>query len=216
MSFHLFQFFHFNSIISNHSCRVNSFISIHSFQFMHVSSFLSIPSFQFIHVKSFISIPSFQFIHFNWFMSIHAFHAFHFIFTSSQLTMNSYKPHPFFETSAPARAGHYLVGFGARLDRPKYMFQRRFRDAWVRGPFWQLLVIMSWYCCSIKLPSNILLHSTPIRPRESPAKNTQKQLQVWQMSENQTRTIADHWRFSASGRPHSQETRWQATCLANL
>ena len=136
---------------------------------------MSVPSFQFLHFNSFISIDSCQFMHFMHFIS--------FQFTSSQLTMNSYKPHPFFETSAPARAGHYLVGFGARLDRPKYMFQRRFRDAWVRGPFWQLLVIMSWYCCSIKLPSNIILHSTPIRPRESPAKNTQKQLQVWQMSE---------------------------------
>ena len=47
-----------------------------------------------------MSIDSCQFIHVMYFIS--------FQLTSFQLTMNSYKPCPFFETSAPARAGHYL------------------------------------------------------------------------------------------------------------
>ena len=38
-------------------------------------------------------------------------HFISFQFTSSQLTMNSYKPCLFFETSAPAHAGHYLVWY---------------------------------------------------------------------------------------------------------
>ena len=73
---------------------------IHSFQFMRFNSFMSSPSFQLIHVNSFISCISFHFI---------SFHFISFQFASFQLTMNSYKLCLFFETSAPARAGHYLV-----------------------------------------------------------------------------------------------------------
>ena len=137
MSIHAFQFIHVNSCVSSHAFQflhVNYFMSIHSFQFIHVNSFMSIHSSQFIHLNSFISciqfnssfqllhfnsfmtIHSFQFIHVNSFMSIHScqfIHFMHFIscqFTSFQLTMNSkLPPCLFFETSAPARAGHYLV-----------------------------------------------------------------------------------------------------------
>ena len=104
------QFIHLNSFMSIHVLQVmrfKSFMSIDSCQFLHFNSFVSIHSWQFIRFNSCVSIPSFQVIHVNWFMSIHSFHAFH--FTSFQLTMNSYKPYLFFETSAPARAGHYLV-----------------------------------------------------------------------------------------------------------
>ena len=76
----------------------NSFLSIHSFQFVHVihsvqfirfNSWISIPSFQvlyfnsffqfliFLHFNSFMSIHVFQFLHFNLFMSIHSFQFVH-------------------------------------------------------------------------------------------------------------------------------------------
>ena len=98
-----FQFLHFNS-----------FMSIHVFQLIHFNSFMSILSFQFIHDNSFVSIHAVQFLHVNWFMSIH-FISFHFI--SFQLTMNSYKPYLFIETSAPARSGHYLVSYNDEWSR---------------------------------------------------------------------------------------------------
>ena len=59
---------------------------------MRFNSFILSHSSKLIHVNSFISCISF-----------------HFNFTSFHLTMNSYKQCLFFETSAPARAGHYLV-----------------------------------------------------------------------------------------------------------
>ena len=109
MSIHAFQVLRFYSFTSIPSCRfirfnsfhVNSFISILSWQFIYDNSFVSIHAFPFLHVKSFMSIHSCQFIHFMHFIL--------FQFTSFQLTMNSYKPCLFFKTSAPARAGHYLV-----------------------------------------------------------------------------------------------------------
>ena len=121
------QFHHVDSFVPIRSCQVlyvSSFISILSLQFTHGDSFVSIHSCQFLHCNSFTSMHSWQFIRFNscvsiisckvihvtWFMSIHSCH--HFIlfqFTPFQLTMNFYKPCPFLETSAPARAGHYLV-----------------------------------------------------------------------------------------------------------
>ena len=88
MTIHLFQLIHFNS-----------FIAILSFQVIHDNSFASIHAFQFLHFKFFMSINSCQFIHFMHFIS--------FQFTSVQLTMKSQRPCLFFETSAPARAGHH-------------------------------------------------------------------------------------------------------------
>ena len=111
MEIYSFQFLHFNSFVSIYSFQFihfNSLMSIHSFQFIHVNSFMSIHSSQFIRFNSCVSIPSFQVIHVTWFMSIHSFHVFHFI-SIGQLTMHSYKPFSLFETSAPARAGHYLI-----------------------------------------------------------------------------------------------------------
>ena len=112
------------AIHSSRSCQVShSFNSIQSNQLLNFNSFLLI-QFQFIHVSSFVSINSLQFLYFihfihdNSFVSTHAFQFLHvksldspisFQFTSSQLTMNSYKPRLFFETSTPARAWHYLV-----------------------------------------------------------------------------------------------------------
>ena len=92
----------------------NSCVSISSFQFIHVNSFVSIHACQVLHFNSFISIHSWQFIRFNSFMSSHSCQLIHgnsfmSCFTSFQLTMNCYKPYLFFETSAPARAGHCLV-----------------------------------------------------------------------------------------------------------
>ena len=128
-----FQFIHVDSFVSVHSMSIpsfqflhfNSFMTIHSFQFMRFNSFISIHSCRFIrfnsfHVNSFISFHSWQFICFSSCVSIHScqimsidsYQFMHFIsfqFTSFQLTINSYKPRLFFETSAPARAGHYLV-----------------------------------------------------------------------------------------------------------
>ena len=66
---------------------------------------MSTPSCQFLHVSSLVSSHSFQFSC----QFIHVMHFMSFPFPSFQHTKNSYKPCPFFETSAPARAGHYLV-----------------------------------------------------------------------------------------------------------
>ena len=87
MSIHVFQLIHFNW-----------FISFLSFQFIHYKSLVIFNAFHFLYVKSFMSIDSCQFIHFISFQ-----------FTSFQLAMNPISHVPFFETSAPARAGHYLV-----------------------------------------------------------------------------------------------------------
>ena len=121
-------------------------MSSQSCQVTHVNSFMSIPSFQFIHVDLFVSIHSCQFLHFNSFMSVHSweFTRFHscvpipsfqvvmsidscqwiyfisFPFTFFQLTMNSYKQF-FFETSASARSGHYLVQVANYLTKQDYI-----------------------------------------------------------------------------------------------
>ena len=104
----------------------NLFLSIHLFQVIHVHSFISHCSFQFICFNSFISIPSFQCIRLNSCVSLpsslssfisldsrqfnHVMHFISFQLTSFQPSKNSYNyPCSFFETSAPARAGHYLV-----------------------------------------------------------------------------------------------------------
>ena len=117
MSIHSFQFMHVNSCVSSHAFQflhVNSFMSLHSFQFIHVNSCMSLHSFQFIHVNSCVSIHAVRFIHVKSFMSIDSSQLIHFMqFISCQvssfhLTMNSYKPYLFFETSIPARAGHCL------------------------------------------------------------------------------------------------------------
>ena len=79
-----------------------SFMSIHSVQFIRFNSFMSIPSFQFFYFNSFMTIRSF---HFKSFLSIDSCQFIHFI--SFQFT--SFQPCLFFESSAPARAGHYLV-----------------------------------------------------------------------------------------------------------
>ena len=104
MSVHSFQFVHVNSFMPIRSCqfmRFKSCVSIPLGQFPHVGSFVSIRSCHFLHVNSFMSIDSCQFIHFM--------HCISFQFTSFQAAMNSNKPCLFFEISAPARAGHYLV-----------------------------------------------------------------------------------------------------------
>ena len=126
-SIHLFQFLHFKSVKSLnsiHSCqlnRFNSFMSIHAFLFMRFNSFMSIPSWQFIRFNSCVWIPSFQIIQMSTASCqfIHVMHFISFRFTSFQLTMNSYKPCLFFETSAPARAGHYLVLFTEQISYTK-------------------------------------------------------------------------------------------------
>ena len=127
VSIHSSQFVHFNSFMSVppfHFRHVNSFISINSFRFICFNSFTSSPSFQFlfvnnwfqfIHDNSFVSIHAFQVLHFKLFISMDScqfLHFLHFLLfqrTSFQLTINSYKPCLFFETSVPARAWHYLV-----------------------------------------------------------------------------------------------------------
>ena len=96
---------------------VKSFVSVHSFQFVLVNSLIWIHSFH-----SLSSIHSFQFLHFKSVMSIMSLHSFQFIHVNSFISCiscrfnslfpthhESYKPCPFFETSGPARAGHYLV-----------------------------------------------------------------------------------------------------------
>ena len=92
----------------------------HSFQVINYNSFLSIYAFHFLHsFNSFISTHSCQFVRFNSFMSIHFFYDSFILLelTSFQLTKNSYKQTGsyshvhFFETSAAARAGLYLVSY---------------------------------------------------------------------------------------------------------
>ena len=115
MSIQSLQYLHFNSFVSIQSFQ---FIGLtNSFEVIHLNTSMSIPSFQFLHVKFFLSIHSFQFLHFKFFLSIEScqfFHFMHFIsfqFTSFQPTKNSFKTCHFFETSALARAGRYLVEY---------------------------------------------------------------------------------------------------------
>ena len=98
------EFLHVNSFISIPSCQFipfNSFMSIPP-----VNSLMSIPLFQSGHVYLLIPIHSFKLTDFNSSMLIQFIS---FQFTSFQLSKNPYKTRPFFETSAPARAGHNLV-----------------------------------------------------------------------------------------------------------
>ena len=92
------HFVHVSSFIPITHVNLIQFGSFYSFQLAHVNSLMAIHSFQFMRFKSLILIDSCLFTHFISFQ-----------FTSFQVTaMTSYKPCLFFETSAPARAGHYL------------------------------------------------------------------------------------------------------------
>ena len=193
ISIHSFEFLHFTSFIPISSCQVIHFFPSHSSQFVYLKSLVSIHSFQFMHViascrfihlfnHSFICsfipsfIPSFQFLglhalHANSFMSNHSFQFIKFMrfisfqFTSFPLTKNSHKPCPFFKTSAPARAGHYLVFKEKRRTSRRFfddlrkrscfpdflrMFPGFFEDYW-RG-FFEVFMQFVWrtkiFCCS--------------------------------------------------------------------
>ena len=123
----IFQFTHFNSFI-----QVRGFIFsyqvmpfIHAFILSFIQSFIhpfihlfipsSLHSFShssFLHFNSFMSIPScrfFDFILIHPFQFLHFMHFMWFQLISFHRAKTSYRPWHFFETSAPVRAGHYLV-----------------------------------------------------------------------------------------------------------
>ena len=68
---HSCQFICFKSLVSIHS---SQFIHVSSIQITHFNSFMSTQSFQCIDFKSAMSIHSFQFLRFNSFMEIPSFH----------------------------------------------------------------------------------------------------------------------------------------------
>ena len=109
MSFHfIFMFISFSFSIS---CSFHFlFISFH-FNFIFILNFISF-SFSFsFNLNSFVWIPSCQFIRFKSFISCISFHFNSLLSNSPKIPIGKLVPiaGSIFETSAPARAGHYLV-----------------------------------------------------------------------------------------------------------